>query len=108
MFQLFINAVDLVCQRLQQLLPLIMALMASQQDQFGAGVGHQEADHMAIAQVCDERSAVAVGSVAAGVATSSDASALQALGESLQAHHQVLDYRPVVLCEAGKHALSPE
>ena len=59
---------------------------------------------MAIAEVGDERRAMGILAITAGVATGGHAAGFQAGGQGLQAHHEILNHRAVVLGETGEHA----
>jgi hypothetical protein len=69
-------------------------------------IGNQEANHVSIAKVGHEGGAVALAAIATDVTGGGKPFGLQAAGEGLKAHDQVLNQAAVLLSEALKHAKS--
>lgn len=68
-----------------------------------AAVGHPEAHEVVLGKFGEKRRSLAVASLAAGVAGGDPSLLPQAVGESLEAQHQVVDHGSVLLSQTGKH-----
>lgn len=71
-------------------------------------IGDQKAHHVGVTEVGHERRTMAISAITADVAGGYQAFALQAVGQGLQAHHQVEHHGAVLLSEAGEHRPAQE